>query len=101
MDTAHRLILVSPLRELADAARSARGSLPLESVEREFYLGVEAAARGLLRPETLAARREDWLDHESHAFREGYLNVLAEITAAVSSGQLPVRLALPTRRHPV
>jgi hypothetical protein len=95
MDTAHRAMLVSPLRELIEEARSERGRLPLDSTEREFYLGVDAAARGLLHPETLAARREDWLEHESHAFRDGYLNTLAEITAAVSNGRIPLRLPLP------
>jgi hypothetical protein len=95
MDAAHRAILVSPLRELIEAARSERGRLPLDSTEREFSLGVDAAASGLLHPETLAGRAEDWLEHESHAFRDGYLNTVAEITAAVSSGRIPLRLELP------
>jgi hypothetical protein len=88
-------MLVSPLRGLIEEARMRRGRLPLDSKERGFYLGVDAAASGLLRPETLAGRTDDWLEHESHAFRDGYLNTLAEITAAVSSGRVPLRLELP------
>jgi hypothetical protein len=95
MDAAHRAMLVSPLRDLIAAARSERARLPLDSKEREFYLGVDSAASGLLHPETLAGRTDDWLEHESHAFRDGYLNTQADITAAVSSGRIPLRLELP------
>jgi hypothetical protein len=95
MDTIKRVILLPALRQLVNAARSERGRLPLESTERIFYLGVEAAAQGILHPETLVGRTEDWLAHETSAFREGYAAMLAEITAVVTTGNVPIQLALP------
>src|ERR1035437_7027016 len=91
MDTTKRVILLPALRELANAARLERGRLPLESSERIFYLGVEAAVRGFLHPETLAGRREDWLAHENSAFREGYAAMVAEIMAVVTTGNVPIK----------
>lgn len=95
MDTTQRVILLPSLREVVKAAVSERGRLPLESRERKFYLGVEAAAQGVLHPETLAGRSEDWLAHEGSEFREGYVAMLAEITAVVGTGNVPMRLTLP------
>lgn len=95
MDTTQRVILLPALREVVKATVSERGRLPLESRERQFYLGVEAAAQGILRPETLAGRSEDWLAHESSEFREGYLAMQAEITAVVATGNVPMRLTVP------
>ena len=96
MDTTKRVILLPALRQLANAAaRSERGRLPLESTERVFYLGVEAAVQGILHPETPVGRAEDWLAQESSAFREGYAAMLAEITAVVTTGNVPIQLALP------
>ena len=65
MDAAHRAMLVAPLRELIEAARSERGRLPLDSTEREFYLGVDAAASGLLHAEEMPPRRPGRLDELS------------------------------------
>ena len=63
-----RPIALQAVRGLIAAARSERASFTIHSVERQFYLGVEAAAEELLRPELANARSEDWLDRESAAF---------------------------------
>jgi hypothetical protein len=95
MEAAQRTMLLPALRELVTADRSERARLPLESLERQFYLGVEAAAEGLLHPETMVGRAEDWLTRQTAAFREGFLAVQAEIDVVAASGQVPVRIALP------
>ena len=93
MDGSQRVVLAPSLRKLVDAARSERSRMALEAPDREFYLGVEAAAQGVLHPETLQAR--------SGLFREGYLTALADIHVAVAGKHAPAQLALPkmTARH--
>jgi hypothetical protein len=87
--------LAPALRGLIEASRSERGHAALASDEREFYLGVDSAAQGLLHPETLEGRPDNWLDLESHAFAEGYLTTVADIAASISGTEPPVRLPLP------
>lgn len=93
---AKRLALTEVLQVLGDEARARRAALPYDSDDRQFYLGVEAAARAVLHPEAHAARAGDWLDHEASAFRNGFLATSAQIAGAVSSGEIPSRLLLPT-----
>lgn len=95
MDTAYRVMLLPSLRELVKEVRSERARMPLESNERKFYLGVEAATGGFLHPEILPMRTEDWLTQQDAPFRDGYVAMLAEITAVVASGKVPIRLVLP------
>lgn len=101
MDGSQRVVLAPSLRKLVDAARSERSRMALEAPDREFYLGVEAAAQGVLHPETLQARSDRWLERESRLFREGYLTALADIHVAVAGKHAPAQLALPkmTARH--
>jgi hypothetical protein len=84
-----------------EAARVERGHAALGSAEREFYAGVDAAAQGQLHPEVLVARRENWLDYESHLFAEGYLTMTSDIAATVCGTDVPVHLTLPAmpERH--
>jgi hypothetical protein len=84
------------LRQFIDAARSERRQLAIEDPRRRFYLGVEAAAQGLLHPEVGAHRRSDWLEREEPEFRDGYLTALADLTTAISAGTPPVVLPLPS-----
>ena len=77
-------MLAPALQKLIDGARLERGRLALDAPEREFYLGVDAAAQGVLHPQTLAARPEDWLERESRAFADGYLTTMADIAIVVT-----------------
>lgn len=92
-----RLILLRAVRGLIDAARSERALLAASSPQRHFYLGVEAAAEEALHPELASARAPGWLDRESPAFREGYLQASTMLGIAASAPEPPLKLALP---HP-
>jgi hypothetical protein len=56
MDSGRTAMLAPMLRQLAEAARVHRRQLVIDATERQFYLGVEAAAQGLLHPEVDAGR---------------------------------------------
>jgi hypothetical protein len=90
-----RLIFAPALRQMADEARRLRAQLAPDDPARHFLLGVDAAVQTLLHPEAADARHPSWLDHETDAFREGYLATMADVTAAVSRGTPPIRMALP------
>jgi hypothetical protein len=90
-----RVIFTPALRQLAEEARHLRAQLAPDDPERQFLLGVDAAAQSFLHPEAAGARPRGWLDHETDTFREGYLATVADVTAAVSSGTAPISLALP------
>ena len=90
-----RPILVNAVREIVRAAQSERALLAMDAPEREFYLGVEAAADEVLHPELATARSADWPDRESRAFREGYLQMSASLAAALATTELPLHLRLP------
>ena len=66
--------------------------------ERQFYLGVEAAAEEILHPELASARSEEWLDRESSAFRDGYMQTANLLAIAMTAPQPPFRLPLPNSR---
>ena len=90
-----RPVLVSAVRELIRAARSERAGFAMAAPEREFYLGVEAAAEEVLRPELAAARPPGWPQRETPRFRDGYLQAAASLAAAMSAPEPPLRLRLP------
>ena len=95
MASPERAMLAEVLGDLAVEARSHRANLPFESEDRQFYLGVEAAADAVRHPQTYDARPSDWLDHESHAFRNGFLATSAKVAGILSGTRVPLRLALP------
>jgi hypothetical protein len=94
---------VSPavLRELnyrIDAAETAAPPFPEPGLKEHIHIGpaqLAVVAEGLLHPETMVGRAEDWLTRQTAAFREGFLAVQAEIDVVAASGQVPVRIALP------
>src|SRR5680860_1363489 len=51
-----RPIVLAAVRGLIEAARSERALLPASSAERQFYLGVDAAAREVLHQELGSSR---------------------------------------------
>ena len=95
MNSEQRLIFAPALRQMADEARQLRAQLAHDDPERHFLLGVDAAVQSFLHPEAAGARHPSWLDHETDAFREGYLATVADVTAAVARGTPPIRLAVP------
>ena len=90
-----RPILVNAARALIAAAQSERAWRPVHAPERQFYLGVEAAALEVLHPELGAARTAEWLDREAPAYREGYLRTSALIMAAVRDPERGTVFPLP------
>ena len=71
-----RAILLPAVRALVADARSERAALSADSPDRQFYLGVEAAAEEVLHPQLGASRATSWLDRRPTAFRDGYLRDL-------------------------
>ena len=96
MDAVRRAMLAPMLRQFIDAAGSERRQLAIDDPKRQFYLGVEAAAQGVLHPEVGAHRGSDWLEREKPEYRDGYLTALADLTTAISAETPPVALPLPT-----
>jgi hypothetical protein len=94
-----RPIALEAIRSLITAARTERAALNVHSPERQFYLGVEAAAEEVLRPELASARSDDWLEREASAFRDGYLQTANLVAIAMNAPQPPFRLLLPTPRR--
>lgn len=101
---AEQTMLANVLQDLADEARSHRSKMPFDSRERQFYLGVEAAAEAVHHPQTYDAKPAAWMEHESHAFRNGFLTTSAQIAGILSGSRIPLRLELPMLgspgRHP-
>jgi hypothetical protein len=93
-----RPILLGAVRRLVEAARSARSHMAAVSHERQFYLGVEAAAGKVLHPEVGVSRAPDWLDRETPEFREGFLRTSTMLAAARTAAEPPMRLPLPDPR---
>jgi hypothetical protein len=91
-----RPILLAAARGLIEAAELERRLLPERSAERQFYLGVDAAAREVLHPELGSSRADDWLDREKPAFRDGYLRTSILIATTATSDDPPHHLALPS-----
>ena len=92
-----RVVLAHAVRDLSEAARRERSTLPMAAPERQFYLGVEAAAEEVLRPELGAARPAGWPAAETQAFQEGYLRAIDLLAVARNAADPPQRLPLPQR----
>ena len=93
--SSRQLLLRPMIDQLAAAARAERTLLSGSSREWQFYLGVEAAANGVLHPERYAALDDDWLSRETESFREGFLAAQASLSVAISAPTPPTHLALP------
>lgn len=90
-----RPIVLRAVRDLIRDARAERATLAAASPLRRFYLGVEAAAEEVLHPELASARAPGWLDRETAAFREGYLETSLLLSTALTAARAPLRLPLP------
>ena len=91
-----RVMLLPEVRRMIESARHERALLPPDAAEREFYLGVEAAADEVLHPELAQTRADGWLEARRAAFREGYLRAVTLLASAETSAEPPQRLVLPT-----
>jgi hypothetical protein len=94
-DDLHRLSILEAARHLIEAARAERALLPQHAAEREFYLGVGAAAEEVVHPELGASRGERWLEQQTPPFRDGYLKTADMVASAKTLPQPPPRLPLP------
>src|SRR5687768_3468102 len=90
-----RPVLVHAAKALIAAAQSERASSPVHAPERQFYLGVEAAAIEVLHPELGMARTAEWLARQPLAYREGYLRTAAMISGARRNPERGVVFRLP------
>ncbi|MEX1009310.1 MAG: hypothetical protein WD271_15935 [Acidimicrobiia bacterium] len=98
MAGSERAILLVAVRGLVAEARSERSLLSASSPERQFYLGVEAAAEEVLHLELGSSRGMDWLDRQPSAFRDGYLRTSTLLANATTAADPPFRLPLPDSR---
>jgi hypothetical protein len=92
---AERPILLGAVRSLVAEARTESALLSADSPERQFYLGIQAAAEEVLKPELGMSRGTGWLDHEAVAFREGYAKTRTLLADAMVSKESPLRFPLP------
>lgn len=97
-EVTQRAILVGAVRRLVEAARSERALMPASAVERDFYLGVEAAADEVLHPELEMTRTEHWVEGHSAGFREGYTRTESMLARARAVNDPPLQLRLPNPR---
>lgn len=93
-----RSIILGAVRTLVAEARTERSLLSAGSPERQFYLGVDAAAEEVLHPELGSSRGTDWLDREAPAFQDGYLRTSTLLANATTAAEPPLRLPLPDSR---
>jgi hypothetical protein len=93
---ANRLILHESICELREMARRERALMPSHAPERQFSLGVDAAAEDVLHPERAGARPEDWLARQSLPFREGYLRTEILLATLATAAEPPLVLRPPT-----
>ena len=92
----HRAAAVNAARDLVKKARTERAMRSGDDPERQFYLGVEAAAEEVIHPELAVSRADGWLDHEADRFRNGYVQTADVFATAMSRTEFPRRLPLPT-----
>ena|SRR5689334_16688217 len=92
---AQRGILVGAVRRLVEEARTERALIPEGAPERQFYLGVEAAADGVLHPELEMTRTSRWVDQHPPAFREGFVRTTTLLATARAAAEAPLQLRLP------
>lgn len=95
---ARQTLLRPVIKKLADAARAERAQLHFMSPEWEFYRGVERAALDVLEADRHAVRSPGWLDHETLAFRDGYLECEAGLSVAITAPDVPPTIPMPTWR---
>ena len=69
--------------------------MPATAVEREFYLGVEAAAEEVLHPELEMTRTEHWVRVMPPEYREGYTRTSTMLARARTAEEVPLQLRLP------
>ena len=93
-----RPVFLRAVRNLIREARSERSTLPVDSPDRQFHLGVEAAAMEVLHPELAPSRPPEWLDLETAAFRDGYRRTAAMLAGAMTAAEAPLQFRLPD--HP-
>jgi hypothetical protein len=93
-----RAILLQAARTLISDVRSERSLLAADSAERQFYLGVEAAAEEMVRPELQATRDARWLEGQPSPFREGYVSTTNTLARAAAAPDPPLRLPVPRFR---
>jgi hypothetical protein len=99
MDETTRLLRNAALSDLVADVRSRRAHLELNDPDRQFYLGVEAAAEETLHPELASTRHAEWLERQTAGFRDGYQRTLANIATASTLGEPPVRVLVPEPQH--
>lgn len=95
MGNDQRPIVLNAVRALVTSARDVRAHLSAHDPDRQFYLGVDAAANEVLHPEMQAARADGWLDNEAPSFREGYLKASILLAEALVSETPPLRILMP------
>ena len=95
MHESTQLIRRTALTDLVTDVRSRRSLMTMHDPDREFYLGVEAAAEQTLHPELASSRSAEWLDHQSAAFREGYSRALTNIAMAITRAEPALRILVP------
>ncbi len=95
-DQHHRVSLLAAARSLAHDATAAARDCPSGSPEWSFYHGVETATAHVLHPEMTAVRDDArWLESETPAFRDGFLEASALLSTAATADVIPVTVALP------
>ena len=88
--------LCAAVRVLIGDGLSSRGVLPSDAPERDFYLGVEAAAEQVLRPEMTSTRTTSWLERQVPMFQDGYIKTTDLMAAVAVSDRMPLHLRMPT-----
>jgi hypothetical protein len=68
-------------RGMIATARSARVKLAWFSLDRAYFVGVEAAAEQALHPETDWVHHVNWLDRHNPAFMSGFVETSARLAS--------------------
>ena len=69
--------------------------MPADFDAREYFRGVETAARAALHPDEARSRPDDWLEHETIPFCEGYLSASVLLAPAITLSAPPIQLSVP------
>jgi hypothetical protein len=99
MDETTQVLRRTALSDLVTDVRSRRAHMTMHDPDREFYLGVEAAAEQTIHPELESARSAEWLDRQTPEFRDGYQRALTNIAMVSTLPELPLRIRVPEPRH--
>ena len=95
MENTVRHIHRAAISELIANVRSLRAQMAAGDPDRQFYLGVEAAAEQWLKPEMASTRTSAWLERQEPGFREGYEQALTTIAVSAIEPEPPLRLRVP------